>query len=46
MLKSCGQEARGAVAKVADFGLSISLDSTQTHASSLFQGEEGAQYGP
>ncbi|GAX79340.1 hypothetical protein CEUSTIGMA_g6782.t1 [Chlamydomonas eustigma] len=29
---------RGFIAKVADFGLSVSLDSTQSHMSSLFQG--------
>ena len=37
MVKSSGGEGRGMVAKVADFGLSVSLDSTQTHASSIYQ---------
>lgn len=38
MLKSDGSDPRGMVAKVADFGLSVSLDSSQTHMSSMFQG--------
>lgn len=38
MLKTSGSEGRGIVAKVADFGLSVSLNPTQTHCSNLFQG--------
>jgi hypothetical protein len=36
MLKSCG-ETRTVVAKVADFGLSVKMDATETHVSSVFQ---------
>lgn len=41
MIKSSGAGqggGRGLTAKVADFGLSVSLDSNQTHASSIYQG--------
>ncbi|KAG2426117.1 hypothetical protein HYH02_014872 [Chlamydomonas schloesseri] len=39
MLKSSGGDSgRGVVAKVADFGLSVRLDATATHASNMFQG--------
>ncbi|KAG2431465.1 hypothetical protein HXX76_009480 [Chlamydomonas incerta] len=39
MLKSSGGDVgRGVVAKVADFGLSVRLDASATHASNMFQG--------
>ncbi|PNW79397.1 hypothetical protein CHLRE_09g413400v5 [Chlamydomonas reinhardtii] len=39
MLKSSGGDSgRGVVAKVADFGLSVRLDASATHASNMFQG--------
>ncbi|KXZ49357.1 hypothetical protein GPECTOR_22g951 [Gonium pectorale] len=38
MLKSCGTEGRGVVAKVADFGLSTRMEHAETHLSSCFQG--------
>ncbi|EFJ44731.1 hypothetical protein VOLCADRAFT_95094, partial [Volvox carteri f. nagariensis] len=38
MLKSCGGEGRGIVAKVADFGLAIKMDHQKTHVSATFQG--------
>lgn len=38
MLRSSGSDSRRIVAKVADFGLSISLDDQQTHMSALYQG--------
>ncbi len=41
MIRSSGTAGRGIVAKVADFGLSVSLDSMQTHMSSMFQGASG-----
>jgi hypothetical protein len=37
MLKSSGSEGRGVGAKVADFGLSIKLEATETHLSNAFQ---------
>ena len=38
MLKSSGGDSgRGVVAKVADFGLSVRLDASATHASNMFQ---------
>jgi hypothetical protein len=37
MLKSAGSEGRGATAKVADFGLSARMDSTETHMSNCYQ---------
>jgi hypothetical protein len=36
MLKSAGSEGRGVTAKVADFGLSMRMDSTETHMSNCF----------
>ncbi len=44
MIRSSGTAGRGIVAKVADFGLSVSLDSMQTHMSSMFQGALGIWY--
>ena len=40
MLKSCGSDSRGFVAKVADFGLSSKLPDSEsaTHESGMFQG--------
>ncbi|GIL91710.1 hypothetical protein Vretimale_14832 [Volvox reticuliferus] len=38
MLKSCGGEGRGIMAKVADFGLAIKMDHRKTHVSATFQG--------
>lgn len=38
MLKSAGgADGRGVTAKVVDFGLSVKMEVTQTHVSSLFQ---------
>lgn len=36
MLKSSG-DSRGITAKVADFGLSVKMDQSETHMSNLFQ---------
>jgi serine/threonine protein kinase len=38
MLKSNGAEGRGVSSKVADFGLSVKMDTTETHMSNTFQG--------
>eukprot|EP00198_Chlamydomonas_reinhardtii_P011654 XP_001700991.1 predicted protein [Chlamydomonas reinhardtii] len=39
MLKSCGGVGRGVLAKVADFGLAVKMDtSDKTHMSGMFQG--------
>jgi serine/threonine protein kinase len=38
LLKSSPSEARGFVAKVADFGLSMEIDPHDTHVSGAFQG--------
>ncbi len=38
MLKSTGSEACGVIPKLADFGLSVQLSSSETHVSSLCQG--------
>lgn len=37
-MKSSGQDGRGFVAKVADFGLSLRMDPSDTHVSGMFQG--------
>jgi hypothetical protein len=37
LLKSSASDGRGVVAKVADFGLSVKMDITQTHMSNLWQ---------
>jgi serine/threonine protein kinase len=38
LLKSAGGDARGFVAKVSDFGLSMRIDPTETHVSNFYQG--------
>jgi len=38
MLKSNGAEGRGVSSKVADFGLAVKMDHTETHQSNTFQG--------
>eukprot|EP00775_Hariotina_reticulata_P011706 gene11706-11851_t len=38
LLKSAGGDARGFVAKVSDFGLSVRMDPTETHISNVYQG--------
>lgn len=37
MLKSAGSDARGFVAKVSDFGLSVRMDPSETHVSNVYQ---------
>jgi hypothetical protein len=37
LLKSAGADARGFVAKVSDFGLSVRMDPTETHVSNVYQ---------
>lgn len=37
LLKSAGGDARGFVAKVSDFGLSVKIDPTETHVSNIHQ---------
>ena len=38
LLKSHGKTGRGLTAKIADFGLSVKVDTTETHVSSMNQG--------
>ncbi|KAF5842282.1 kinase-like domain-containing protein, partial [Dunaliella salina] len=38
LLASSGAEGKGVVCKVSDFGLSVRMDHTATHVSSMFQG--------
>jgi hypothetical protein len=38
MLKSSGSEGRGVTSKVADFGLAVKMDSSDTHISGTYQG--------
>ncbi|WIA08255.1 hypothetical protein OEZ85_007699 [Tetradesmus obliquus] len=38
LLKSAGSDARGFVAKVSDFGLSVRMDPSETHVSNVYQG--------
>ncbi|KAF5837643.1 kinase-like domain-containing protein [Dunaliella salina] len=38
LLASSGAEGKGVTCKVSDFGLSVCMDSSETHVSSLFQG--------
>lgn len=37
LLKSAGADARGFVAKVSDFGLSVKMDPAETHVSNVYQ---------
>lgn len=37
LLKSAGSDARGFVAKVSDFGLSVRMDPSETHVSNVYQ---------
>ena len=44
LLKGCALDSRGFTAKVADFGLSMHLDTNDTHISGAFQvGERGSR---
>lgn len=38
LLKSAGNDMRGFVAKVSDFGLSMRIDPSETHVSNFYQG--------
>jgi hypothetical protein len=38
LLKSAGNDTRGFVAKVSDFGLSMRIDPSETHVSNFYQG--------
>ncbi|GAX79558.1 hypothetical protein CEUSTIGMA_g6999.t1 [Chlamydomonas eustigma] len=38
LLQSCSNEARGVVAKISDFGLSLQMDDADSHISKMFQG--------
>ena len=38
LLRSCGSEEKGVLAKVSDFGLSFKLDKDKVHESEMFGG--------
>lgn len=37
LLKSAGDDVRGFMAKVSDFGLSVRMDPAETHVSNVYQ---------
>ncbi len=45
LIKSSGAEARGFVAKISDFGLSVKMDSNETHISGMQNGTMTHQVG-
>ncbi len=44
LLRSDGQDPRGFTAKVADFGLSLTIDPNSTHISNAFQVRQRIMY--